>query len=163
MQTWADRPTEIAHLLNPAFCALVLVNGVKGFGEEIPAGLPYPLVFLVLPIVLHKPTRDAVPTTVATRMHPWLETHQQVQVGFADRCASVIDHAREAMIFATCRNLLRVTDDGRLKTPEQRFRRPPWSSDSEPAVCLDKARFIGRWMAHAGQPATVYAMWGIRP
>jgi len=163
MQAWTERPTEIAHLLNPAFCALVLVHSVRGFLEETAEGLPYPLIFLVLPVVLHKPTRDALPTSVATKMHPWLENHQQVQVGFADRCASVIDHTREAMVFAVAHNLLQITNDARIKAPEHRLRRPRWPPDSEPAVCLDKARFIGRWMARAGQTATLYAMWGIRP
>jgi hypothetical protein len=163
MQSWRNRPTEIAHLLNPAFCSLVLVNSVRGFVEEVAEGMPYPLIFLVLPVVLHKRTREALPASVATRMHPWLEDHQQVQVGFADRCTSVIDHTREAMIFAAARNLLQITNDARIKAPDRRFRRPPWPADSEPAVCLEKARFIGRWMANAGQPATLYAMWGIRP
>jgi hypothetical protein len=163
MQTWTGRPTEIAHLLNPAFCALVLVHSVRGYIEETATGLPYPLVFLVLPVVLHKPTRDALPTSVATKMHPWLENHQQAQVGFADRCASVVEHTREAMIFGVARNLLQITNDARIAAPVQRLRRPQWPPDSEPAVCLDKARFIGRWMAQAGQTATLYAMWGIRP
>lgn len=163
MQAWTERPTEIAHLLNPAFCALVLVHCVRGYVEEATAGLPYPLVFLILPIVLHKPTRDALPTSIATRMHPWLENHQQVQVGFADRCVSVIDHTREAMIFAVVRNLLQITSDARIEAPQQRFRLPPWPLESEPVACLGKARFVGRWMARAGQPATLFAMWGIRP
>ncbi|MGO9273217.1 MAG: three component ABC system middle component [Terriglobia bacterium] len=163
MQAWTERPTEIAHLLNPAFCALILVHSVRGFIEETAAGLPYPLAFLVLPVVLHKPTREALPASIATKMHPWLENHQEVQVGFADRCASVVGHTREAIVFAVARNLLRISNDARIEAPEQRLRRPRWPSDSEPAVCLDKARFVGRWMANAGQTATLYAMWGIRP
>jgi hypothetical protein len=163
MQSWTQRPTEVAHLLNPAFCALVLVHAVRGFVEEANAGLPYPLIFLILPIVLHKATREALPNSVATKMHPWMENHQQVQVGFADRCASIIEHTREAMIFAVARNLLQVTPDARIAAPSQRLRQPSWPAKSEPAVCLEKARFIGRWIARAGQPATLYAMWGIRP
>jgi hypothetical protein len=163
MQVWTERPTEIAHLLNPAFCGLVLVHGVRGFVEETSTGMPYPLAFLMLPIVLHKPTREALPTSISTKMHPWLESHQQAQVGFADRCAAVVDHTREAMIFAIARNLLRISSDARIEVPEHRFRRPPWPAESEAFLCLDKARFVGRWLGRAGQTATIFAMWGIRP
>src|ERR1039457_6981771 len=58
MRIWNDRPPEIAHLFNPAFCALLIREGVLGFVEVSPGGMPYPLVFLLLPIVLHKATRD---------------------------------------------------------------------------------------------------------
>ena len=163
MQAWTQRPTEVAHLLNPAFCALVLVHAIRGYFEEANGGLPYPLIFLILPIVLHKPTRDFLPNSVATRMHPWMEEHQQVQVGFADRCSSIIDYTREAMIFAVTRNLLQVAPDAKITARPQRLRQPSWPPHSEAFVCLDKARFIGRWIARGGQPATVYAMWGIRP
>jgi hypothetical protein len=56
MSAWNDRPTEIANLLNPAFCALLLAQAVRGYQEETKVGLPYALAFLVLPLVLHKPT-----------------------------------------------------------------------------------------------------------
>jgi hypothetical protein len=49
MRIWNDRPPEIAHLFNPAFCALLIREGVLGFGEVSPGGMPYPLVFLLLP------------------------------------------------------------------------------------------------------------------
>lgn len=163
MEGWSRRPTEIAHLLNPAFCALLLTEGVRGFAKEAQAGLPYPLIFVVIPVVLHKATRDALPKRVSTKMHPWLESHQEVQVGFARRCASVVGHTQEAMIYGVASGFLQVANDGRLNSSARRFQTPGWPAKSEPAVCIQKALFVGRWMAHAGQTATIYAMWGIRP
>jgi len=163
MPSWTERPTEIANLLNPAFCALLLAQAVRGYQEESAAGMPYALAFLVLPLVLHKPTRDALPNSIASRMHPWLETNQQAQVGFADRCIAVADYTKEALIYSVALRLLRIGADARLETAFQRMRRPTWPTDSEPFACFDGARFLGRWLSHAGQTATIFAMWGIRP
>jgi hypothetical protein len=96
-------------------------------------------------------------------MHPWLENHQQAQVGFADRCVAVTEYAKEALIYSATRRLLRVRADARLEIADQRSRRPTWAADSEPLACYEAARFVGRWLAHAGQTATIFAMWGIRP
>ncbi|MDP8983017.1 MAG: DUF6521 family protein [Acidobacteriota bacterium] len=163
MASWTERPTEIANLLNPAFCALLLGQAVRGYQEEASAGLPYPLAFLILPLVLHKPTREALPNSIASRMHPWLESHQQAQVGFADRCIAVAEHTKEAIIYSAARRVLSIHTDARLEITKQRVRRPTWPTDSEPLACYEAARFVGRWLAHAGRAATIFAMWGIRP
>jgi hypothetical protein len=163
MLSWTDRPTEIANLLNPAFCALLLAQAVRGYQEETTAGLPYPLAFLILPLILHKPTREALPNSIASRMHPWLESHQQAQVGFAERCISVCEHTKEGLIYGAARRMLRVRTDARLEVTAQRMRRPTWPTDSEPLACYEAARFVGRWLAHAGHTATIFTIWGIRP
>ena len=76
MKRWSERPPEVAHLFNPAFCALLLREAVRGFAEVSPSGMPHPLVFLLLPIVLHKATRESLPGSITTKMHPWLQEHQ---------------------------------------------------------------------------------------
>jgi hypothetical protein len=67
------------------------------------------------------------------------------------------------MIFVAAHGLVRIADDARLEVTAQRWRRPSWAADSEPTECLDKARFVGRWLAGAGPTATVFAQWGVRP
>jgi hypothetical protein len=163
MRLWNDRPPEIAHLFNPAFCGLLIREGVVGFMEVSPGGMPYPLVFLLLPIVLHKATRESLPTTIATKMHPWIQHHQEARVGFSDRCAAVAAYTREAILFAASGTLLTFSQDGALQAPRLGFRRPPWPPDSESMMCSQRARFVGRWLAKAGDNATIFAMWGIRP
>lgn len=163
MKPWSDRPPEIAHLFNPAFCALLVREGVLGFMEVKPAGMPYPLAFLLLPIVLHKVTRGSLPPTIATKMHPWLQDHQEARVGFSERCAAVAAYTREAVLFAARGALLTFSQDGSLQSPRLRLRRLPWPSDSESAICRQRARFVGRWLATAGDSPTIFAMWGVRP
>lgn len=163
MRPWNDRPPEIAHLFNPAFCALLVREGVLGFMEVSPSGMPYPLVFLLLPIVLHKATRESLPVTVSTKMHPWIQQHQEARIGFSERCAAIAAYTREAILFAATGTFLAFTQEGTLHAPRLRLRRPTWPPDSESATCRQRARFVGRWLATAGDNATIFAMWGVRP
>jgi hypothetical protein len=163
MQPWNERPTEIARLLNPAFCSIIIREAVRGFSDQGEDGMPYPLAFLVLPIVLHRSTRNALPNTIATKMHPWIEQHQQVRVDFARRCAAIIEHTREGLIYAAANELLEFSDEAEILIRRKRLRLPNWPNDSEPTSCLDRARFLGRWLSQAGNTATVFAMWGVRP
>ena len=163
MQPWNERPTEIARLLNPAFCSLIIREAVRGFIEQSSVGMPYPLAFLVLPIVLHRSTRDALPSSVATKMHPWIEENQQVQVDFAKRCAAIVEHTREALLYGTANELFEFSDGAQIVIQRKRLKLPPWPTDSEPMACLEQARFLGRWLSRAGNTATVFAMWGVRP
>lgn len=163
MRPWGDRPPEIAHLFNPAFCALLIREGVLGFMETRPDGMPYPIVFLLLPIVLHKATRESLPVRITTKMHPWIQQHQEARIGFSERCADIAAYTREAILFAAIGALLSFSQDGALQASRLRLARPAWPPDSESAICSQRARFVGRWLASAGDNATIFAMWGVRP
>lgn len=163
MKPWQDRPPEVAHLFNPAFCALLLRESVVGYMEGKPEGMPYAIAFLLLPIVLHKSTRSALPNTTATRMHPWLQDHQEARVGFPERCAAVGAYTREGILFAARNSLLAFSQQGLLTAPRLRIRGLAWPQDSESAICRQRARFVGRWLANAGDSQTIFVIWGVRP
>ena len=160
-RTNCHRPVEVAHLFNPAFCALVIREAVLGFQDKSPSGMPFPLFFLLLPIVLHKRTRLLLPSNVGTKMHPWLQANQEVRIRFADRCIALLPDSREAIVFAASRGFLGITA-GRIVARRIPLSLP-WPAGSEPELCIKKARFLGRWMALAGSITTIFAMWGVRP
>jgi ABC-3C biological conflict system middle component len=163
MKPWSERPPEVAHLFNPAFCALLLREAIRGFAEVSPSGMPHPLVFLLLPIVLHKATRESLPGSITTKMHPWLQEHQEARIGFCERCAAILPHTREAILFAMNAQMVTLSQDGSMQAPRLRLKQLPWPSDSESAACRKRAHFVGRWLALAGDNATIFAMWGVRP
>ncbi len=163
MKAWSQRPVEVAALLNPAFCALLLRQCAKGFMENKPEGIPYPLLALSLPIVLHKFTRERLPKSIRKKMHPWLQENQEIRMDFARRCAALMPYYREAMVFACDEDLLVFTKAGLFLAPPEAKEPKLWTSDSEPADCMKRAFFAGRWFSVAGDVRTIYAMWGIRP
>ena len=60
MKRWDQRPFEIRNLFNPAFCGLVMFRALNGYEEENVCGLPFSLSLLVLPLCLHKNSRDVI-------------------------------------------------------------------------------------------------------
>ena len=165
MKTWAERPTELAYLFNPAFCGWALREAFEGYASVRPAGMPLPLAFLILPIVLHRETRERVPRAVTTTLHVWLQEHPEARVTFAERARELATFTREALIFLGSLGQLRVADDGAVLAHGKlgRGKAPLLRESQELGEILAAAKFAGRWFAHAGEPATVFQMWGVCP
>ena len=159
---WRTRPREIAALFNPAFCALLLRDSVSGFHKESGTPMPYALAFIVLPLTLHKRTREQFPHSIATRIPMWLQDEQSVRIGLADRVASLVPYTREAMVFALSEPLV-LLEGSSFKPSRRRQQRPDWPKTSEPFSCRTAATFLGRWMANSGEPGTIFSLLGIRP
>ena len=95
MKRWDQRPFEIRNLFNPAFCGLILFRAIHGYEEEDARGMPFSLSLLVLPLCLHKDTREVIAGSPRTYLLKTAETNQQVMVGFADRVTQMLPYAFE--------------------------------------------------------------------
>lgn len=164
MKPWTSRPVEVAHLFNPAFCGQVLRRAAAGYFETSGRGLPYPLTFLVLPIVLHRHSRESIPLKVKEPMHAWLKNHQDVRVGFAERARQLVPITQEAITFLLQVGAVTVGEDAGMKPVSFLARRPQAGKfGDEVADCFNKAIVVGRWFARAGTPTTIFTMWGVKP
>lgn len=159
---WEQRPIELANLLNPAFCALLLRDAAVGYQDAGSGGLPLPLAFLVLPVVLHARTRDALPKQTRTLLHSWLQNNTPTQLEVSQRVTRLLPYSREALIFGLQHNVLGLSDEGALVNGMSRLRNP-FPGGSEPAECRRKAEFIGRWFAKSGDATQILVIWGLRP
>lgn len=165
MKAWSERPTEVGNNFNPAFCGWLVREAVEGYCSVTPAGLPFPLVFLVLPVILHRPTREILPRSTVTALHPWLRQHPEARVGLADRAGQLSQIVRESVLFLSSFGLVSVTDDARI-TPAGKLGRgkaPILAASEEVKACVSKAKMVGAWFAGAGDAVTVFQMWGVRP
>lgn len=163
MLPWEKRPEEVASLLNPAFCSILLMDAMAGFQVEKNDGLPYPISFLVLPLVLHKQTREAFPTKRSTKMHVWVQKNPEFRIGFAGRVRQLVPFTKEAIAFGINAGTFSLTDQAALKVLKSDTAKTIWPDEEEPTVCRVKARFLGRWLSKAGNMTTVFAMWGVMP
>lgn len=164
---WRAQPIEQARILNPAFLGALLLAIADGYQLEAQneSGLPYALTYLALPVVLHKPTRDALPSSIRTSMVAWLSVNASVQIGIADRAAALVPLVRDAIVVAAKGNLVAL-HNGRINAVAKpaMLRSYGVQSDSmEVRNCLSRAKFVGRWFALAGDFTTVMALWGVRP
>jgi len=127
-------------------------------------GLPFPLAFMVLPIILHKPTRESLPPNTRTSMAALLQENSSARVLFYERVVSLMPYTREAIRFAM--KLDRMAMQGallRAKVGETEINRATRKLTDEAHDCLVRARFLGKWFAAAGPVHMVMAFWGIRP
>lgn len=165
VQTWRDRPRDEANLFNPAFLGQLVERAAYGHRERSPDGLPWVLTFLALPVVLHKPTRDALPANVNTSMAAWTRDNTLLVASLPERARSLRPHVTEALLFSLAHGVVRH-DEGTLLSGA-RARRKSTDPRRDPTedfrACTTKAGFFGRWCAVSGLPATVFALWGVRP
>lgn len=167
MINWGSRPVEIANLLNPAFCGFLIREFLKGYEEKKGEGMPYELVFLLLPIVLHKHTRNLLPRSISTFMHVWLQSNPEIRIGFSKRTKDLIPFTKEAILFMIKRDLITTDENGRLYSSNKPYNKSLLRLDEDIRIYLreyqSKAKLIGKWFAVTGTSSTIYTMWGISP
>jgi hypothetical protein len=95
----------------------------------------------------------------------WIQVNASARVLFHERLVSLKPFAREAILFGCSRAWFAMQEDASLTTDrtEAALRRSYQSLEAEPKDCVIKAIFVGKWLAAAGSPATVMALWGIQP
>lgn len=161
---WDSRPPEVANLLNPAFCSVLLFDTVKQYQSEGFDGLPYPLSFLVLPIILHKNTRQSLPKTRSTKMSAWLQDKSFVKIGFAKRARLTVPFTNEAILYGVHGQVLSLSNEGLLMVGSSTISPPKRGNlDDEIFEYREKAKFLGKWFSDVGSVSTIYAQWGIKP
>ena len=165
MIPWSSRSAEERALLNPSFSSVLLWHAAIGHVAEGTGALPFGTAFLVLPLVLHRGTREALPKSVATSLPVWLEDYPLVRARMAERARLLVPYTKEALLFGGTRGLLSVSSDSVSAEPtwQRKINAEMQKSSDEVRACARKAGFMGRWFARAGSPATVMALLGVRP
>lgn len=162
MKRWDQRPFELRNLFNPAFCGLVLFRALQGYEEEDPRGMPFSLSLLVMPLCLHKDSREVIAAGYRSYLLKISEKNPQVQVGFADRATAMLPYAFEGLGLLMERGCISVADDGSLQTVPDKVRKSVKGTD-ETKSCQRVARFVGKEFARIADRVTVYTTFGIRP
>ena len=119
MKRWDQRPFEIRNLFNPAFCGLILFRALHGYEEEDARGMPFSLSLLVLPLCLHKDSREVIAGSPRSYLLKTAEKNQQVMVGFANRVTQMLPYAFEGFGLLMERGCI-VSADGKLTHPADR-------------------------------------------
>lgn len=165
MKIWLARPKEEAYLFNPAFCCTTLSVAMQSYIGVRDTGVPFPLVFMFLPIVLHKPTRESLPRNTRTSMAAWLQENSEARVLFYERLVSLKPHTREALQFGMLLDWIVPRSGGLLETTltNADVMRTTRTLSDEARECIMRARFLGKWFAEAGETHTAMAFWGVRP
>lgn len=165
MKPWTKRTREESNLLNPPFCCVVLTTACAGFSKKSGQPLPFALAFMVLPIVLHKNTREFLPRSTRTSVPAWLMEHATVRVGFHERLMALKPHTREALRYGFTCDWLAMGHSGLIRcvVTGNQIDCAIRSLNGDAQECVSRARFLGKWFGTSASTETLMALWGIRP
>ncbi len=162
MKRWDQRPFEIRNLFNPAFCGLILFRALDSYQEEDVRGMPFSLSLLVLPLCLHKDSREVIASSPRSYLLKTAENNPQVMVGFANRVTQMRPYSFEGFGLLMERGCIAIADDGRVQTVPNKVRKAVTGTD-ETVSCQKVARIVGREFARIADRVTIYTTFGIRP
>ena len=162
MNIWNQRPREIRNLFNPAFCGLVLARGVEGFSETAKRPMPFSLALLILPLCLHKRTREQIKEAPRTYFTKILQEHPEIRVDLARRAQGLFPYTMEAFAYLMYCGTIIVDESGCIEIIEKTVRKSI-SGSQDTKDCQTAARLLGRKLALINDRITIYTTLGIRP
>lgn len=149
-------------LYNPAFIALILRLASAEHARRVNAPLPFALSFLVPPIVLHEPTRAALPAQARSKMGVWLDNNPVLRAGLGARAASLAPAVRAGIRYGIHSGALTLDETG-LGAPRRTRRNSDVALSTEVEDIIKRAGYVGGWFALAGSASSIYALWRVRP
>lgn len=165
MTRWSEGSLEERVLLNPAFCAHLLWHFAAAGSEDGRRQLTFAESFLVLPMVLHRSTRESLPRTTRTSLSVWLDENSSWQTSVAARVKTLMPFTKDALLFGGMRQFIRLENDtvSADLSWRKRVNAALRVSTDEAQACAKKANFVGAWFSEAGSAMTVLALIGVRP
>lgn len=162
MRDWNNRSKEVAYLLNPAFCGRMLYNAIKTYNNITHRAFPFPLIYLILPLVLHKRTRELINSR--TQMLIWIQRYPETLIDFPKRARELVLITNEAVELLLNTGLLRLTNDGELEVVKtvKALSKTKYTND-EIKDCIKKSEHIAKWFAATGKVETIFISLGVRP
>lgn len=159
---WKSRPSEEARLLNPVFCGELLARTVTDYARIRSAGLPMPLAFLILPLVLPTPTRAILPGRADTTLATWVAEHEAALVDLPLQTLRLRPVTREALLFMGQNKALALGGDGlTVGVQPMRLAAKSMVTTDETDRMRRSAALLGRWFANQGGPAQILQAMGV--
>jgi hypothetical protein len=155
---WSARSSVPAALLNPALMACLEAAAASGYEREKEAAMPWPLCFVIAPMVLHRGTRQALPARISSHLAAWVSGNPVLRAGLPLRARALVEPVREGLRFGLRYGLLETVPGGGLRQAVPRLRAPDAGDLRD---ILAKATFAGRWLSLSEEPATVFALLGV--
>jgi hypothetical protein len=164
MKNWEERNIITANLLNPAFCGEVIRRTITSYNDNNNnEKFPFSLLFLILPIVLHKKTRENMPIRSSTYFHSWVEENEFLFIDFAERIKQLNPFTKESLMFLLKYNAANITDDGLIEINSYKRKTPKGENTREVIEIYHKAELLGKWFRLTGNEQTIYMFLKIKP
>ena len=162
LPAWEFRNSVTAAMLNPALMATILAGAAESYEHRSGDSMPFEYCFLIAPLVLHRETRQALPSRLDSHLEKWVVDHPVLVAGLPGRAAQLLPYVREGLRFGIGSGAITFEGDGsmvgRLKSSPVTLSRSP-----ELGAIVRGAGFVGRWLTTSNRPSGVYSLFGVAP
>lgn len=157
-----EKSTETKNLLNPAFCGLVYASIVDGFNSKSSTLIPFYLPYILMPIVLHKESRLAIPATSVSKFHIWLQGNEQIKIGLARRIKSLEPYVSDASMFLHGQGYIESTTDFCIKLKKTSTMKKIVNSSESIVEYTTKAQTLGAICGKNNSVLSILALLGVQ-
>ncbi len=112
LNPWSERPIEQAILFNPAFCGELIGRTVVEYQKIKNIPLPFEFGFVILPLILHKETREKIPARSNKKFATWAKNNKFLITELPNRIKLLRPISRESLIFGIKHNILTLNRFG---------------------------------------------------
>jgi hypothetical protein len=155
---------ELERLLNPAYCCSILSRYVHSYAASSGSGLPYPLIFLCLPLVLHENTcRKINEYSLPHGLHSFVTKNPFILIELGRRIDGFLLVTQKTLLFGTTSGVLFVEPKHLAISSKDEFVRQVKATfkDKIPGP-HQAAHRLGNWFSQL-TIAEVFLFLGIQP
>jgi hypothetical protein len=166
LEQWAKRPSEEANLFNPPFLCALTHEFLKEFSRHNKGGASIFLVVIALATSLHRNSRERLPYSTVTALYAWVQDNEDLLIGFASRAKNICPYVKEAIMFGLATQTLGLSTGSQLLPGAKKaaFSKSLLEEmTTETKAIIDRAKFMGRWLAKSGSEISIAAVLGVRP
>ncbi|WGT39135.1 DUF6521 family protein [Lysinibacillus sp. 1 U-2021] len=163
MKIWSSRPVEVANYYNPAYLGRIIYSIIKSFQSTKPQGVPYDLLFILMPLILVKPYRESLPTNTRTHFQNWIQNNEELKIDYALVIKDIMPYIKEALIFLLQRDLIILNNNGYLILGNKKLTSISKQDSKEIKTNINKAIFVGKWFAKNSDKELIYILLGVKP
>jgi hypothetical protein len=161
LPAWPDRSPVPAAMFNPALVATVIATAAHH--HELTSGLAmqWTASFLVCPMVLHGPTRNALPPQGRSKLAKWVAEHETLMAGFAPRASRMVPSVLEGLRFGLREGAMATGPGGTLtadRAPSVNAKTP-----GDLAAIVRGSALLGRVFANTGDAGAIFLTLRVRP
>ena len=139
-----------------------MLRALNGYETNDTCGMPFSLSLLVLPLSLHRASREAINRGNRSYLTKILDDNPPIRVGLAERVHDLLPYTFEALGYLMQQNAIEVGDDGRLLTKPRSIKSTITGSD-ETQACQRAAQTLGKKFAVTTDRVTIFVSLGLRP
>ncbi|WP_425468332.1 three component ABC system middle component [Quadrisphaera granulorum] len=139
---WNDQPAAVRATLNPLLIAAVVAWSSRAYakagGHE---GMPWPLAFVAPALILHPPSRQALPGSTKKRLIAWRDENDSLVEGLPERCRNLRPFTQAGLRAGLRHGFISV------QGPDVVGRLSPGRTPDELREVARASALLGRWLA----------------